>query len=96
MLVNGKFAELGEIDGVAGKHHRLRKNGGFLIVHSGKIYCHQKRGNLIIWNFSAHIAGDEKLNFLRRKLFSVALFFDNIIHPHLKIAPVFIQALPLF
>ena len=64
VLVDGFVAEAGEVDGVAGAHHRVGQHGGLVVGHALVEYRHRPRGHLVVGNFAFCKAVNDEADFL--------------------------------
>ena len=84
VFVDGFVAEAGEVDGVAGAHHRVGQHGGLVVGHALEEHGHRKRGHLIVRDRAVREAVNDEADLLVRQAETVALFFDQIYHSHGK------------
>ena len=82
MFVDLDAGDRGQVDPVAGVGHDLGEGGGLGVGHAAQVDGHEQRAHLVVGDLPGHIAvdGERDLGFAQRA--AVALFGDDVIHPH--------------
>ncbi len=82
MFVHGRAAEFGEIQFVAGPHHRVGEHRRLVDGHAPEDYRHQQRGRLVVWPASVGDAGDERGDGVGGERVAVPLLADEVNGTH--------------
>ena len=82
VLIHGQIAEAAEIHRVAGAHHGIGKDGGFVVIHAPEPHRHGPGGHLVVGDGAVGIAADQKADFLVGEDAAVAFFLNQINSSH--------------
>ena len=82
MFVNLNARNVGEVDLLAGPHHKVGEDVGFRLRHVVEIDRHKKGRHLVIGDLATGVAIDQILNFLGAEFFTIAFASDQIDSTH--------------